>query len=52
LHENRLVFKLLVNKNSIRSIARVAKISPKAVYDKIDPASQTASLLCHYWGAA
>jgi hypothetical protein len=51
-HENRLVFKLLVNKNSIRSIARVAEISPKAVYDKIDPASQTASLLCHYWGAA
>src|SRR3546814_6622502 len=35
-HENKLVFKLLVNKNSIRSIARVADLSPKAVYDKID----------------
>src|SRR3546814_13408849 len=35
-HENELVFKLLVNKNSIRSIARVADLSPKAVYGKID----------------
>jgi hypothetical protein len=35
-HENKLVFKLLVNKNSIRSIARIAELSPKAVYDKID----------------
>src|SRR3546814_3840383 len=35
-HENKLVFKLVVNKNSIRSIARVAELAPQAVYDKID----------------
>jgi transposase-like protein len=35
-YENRLVFELLINKSPIKAIARVADLSPNAVYDKID----------------
>lgn len=35
-HENKSVFRLLINKSPIRAIARVTDLSPKAVYDKID----------------
>lgn len=35
-YENRLVFELLINKSPIKAMARVADLSPKAVYDKID----------------
>lgn len=35
-YENKLVFQLLVNKSPIKAIARVAGLSPRTVYDKID----------------
>ena len=35
-HKDAIIFRLLVNKNSIRSMARVADVSPQTVYDKLD----------------
>lgn len=35
-HKDALIFRLLVNKNSIRAMARVADVAPQTIYDKID----------------
>jgi len=35
-HKNALIFRMLVNKGSVRGISRVADVTPQTVYDKID----------------
>jgi len=35
-HKNALIFRMLVNKGSIRGISRVVDVTPQTVYDKVD----------------
>lgn len=35
-YKNALIFRMLVNKGAIRTMARVADVTPQTVYDKID----------------